>query len=138
MRIHPYLVFKGQCEQAFRFYEKVLGGEITFMMRVGEAPDDGDGPPMDPDHVMHAYLTVGNLGLMGSDSPPEYYEPAGGLSVSLNIDDRDDGQRIFDQLAEGGTTKMPFGETFWAQGFGMCVDRFGIPWMISAGSKEPA
>ena len=80
---------------------------------------------------MHATLAIGDERLMGSDAPPGRYEPPKGISVSLSLNDAGKGERIFNALAEGGTTIMPFGKTFWAAGFGMCTDRFGIPWMVN-------
>ncbi len=137
MHINPYLIFDGQCEAAFKHYEKVLGGKIEKLMRFGEAPGCEDMPPQARDQIIHVYMTVGDQALMGSDSPPEQFEKAGGMSVTISLDDRDEGERIFKALAEGGTVRMPFEETFWAQGFGMCVDRFGTPWMVNAGGKDP-
>lgn len=136
MQINPYLIFDGQCEAAFKHYEKVLGGKIERLSRYGEAPGCEDMPPQGRDQVIHVYMTVGNQALMGSDSPPGQFEKAGGMSVTINLDDRDEGERIFKALADGGTLRMQFEETFWAKGFGMCVDRFGTPWMVSAGMKE--
>jgi PhnB protein len=82
--------------------------------------------------IMHACLTIGDESLMASDSPPGHQEDAvKGFSVSINVDKPAEADRIFAALAEGGTTRMPIQETFWAQRFGMLVDRFGIPWMIN-------
>jgi PhnB protein len=69
--------------------------------------------------------------LMAADAPPGHYEQPQGFSVSISVDDTAKGESIFNALAESGTTKMPFQQTFWAKGFGMCVDRFGIPWMVN-------
>jgi len=68
---------------------------------------------------------------MCADSPPGNYEKPGGMSVSLHIKDADEGQRIFKALSENGNVTMPFDKTFWSPGFGMCVDQFGIPWMVN-------
>ena len=135
MKINPYLVFNGQCEDAFRLYERVLGGRIEMLSRFGETPGGEGMPEAMKQQVMHVHLAIGDEAIMGSDSPPEHYQPAGGTSVSIGVDDRAEGERIFNALADGGTVRMPFAETFWAQGFGMCVDRFGTPWMVNAGSK---
>lgn len=137
MQINPYLMFNGQCEAAFKHYEKVLGGKIGMLMRFGEAPGCEDMPAEAKDQVIHVSMTLGEQLLMGSDCPPNQYEKPAGMAVAINLDDRDEGERIFKALAEGGTEQMAFGETFWAQGFGMCVDRFGTPWMVSAGGKDP-
>lgn len=138
MQITPYLNFKGQCEAAFRFYEQVLGGQLTALMRFGEMPPgDWEPGPELRDQVMHAYLQLGDFALMGSDCPPEQFQQPAGTSVSISVDDASEGRRIFQSLAEGGSTTMDYAETFWAEGFGMCVDRFGTPWMVNAGSKDP-
>lgn len=137
MQITPYLVFNGQCEAAFKHYEKVLGGKIEMLMRFGESPGCEDMPAESKDHVMHVSMRVGDQMLMASDSPPGHYEKPAGTSVSVSVDNRDEGERIFKALAEGGSEKMAFAETFWAEGFGMCVDRFGTPWMVNAGGKNP-
>ena len=137
MQINPYLVFTGQCEAAFKRYEEVLGGKIESLMRFGEMPDCGEMPPETRDQVMHAAMTIGGQWLMASDCPPDQYEKPAGTSVAIHVDDAEEGARIFKALAEGGTEQMAYGETFWAKGFGMCVDRFGTPWMVNAGNKMP-
>ena len=71
---------------------------------------------------------------MGSDAPPDRYEPMKGFSVTLGIDDPNDGERIFNALSENGTMQMPIQKTFWAARFGMLVDQFGTPWMINCES----
>ena len=80
---------------------------------------------------MHATMSVDGSTLMGADSPPGRYEKPQGISVSLHYKDEAESKRVFDALAEGGNALMPFQKTFWAAGFGMCVDRFGIPWMVN-------
>jgi PhnB protein len=76
-------------------------------------------------------MTVGDAVLMASDAPPDRYEQPKGYSVSIQLNDRSEAERIFNRLAENGTIQMPFQQTFWAAGFGMCVDQFGIPWMVN-------
>ena len=136
MLLNPYLVFDGQCEAAFKRYAEVLGGEIVAMSRFDASPGCERMPADMRDRVMHVRLHVGDQVLMGSDSPSEHYEATNGMSVAINVDDRAEGERIFDALADGGTTRMAFEETFWAKGFGMCVDCFGTPWMVNAGMKQ--
>jgi PhnB protein len=131
MEMNPYLLFDGRCEAAFRFYEKVLGGKIVFMMRHGESPMAEQTPPDARDQIMHARLAVGDEVLMGSDAPGDCYEEAKGFSVTLSYDDPAEAERVFNALAEQGTVRMPFQKTFWAAGFGMLTDRFGIPWMVN-------
>lgn len=131
MKIQPYLNFDGQCAEAFRFYEEVLGGKIEGMTTHGDAPIADQVPPEWHKRIMHARLTVGDQVLMASDAPPEHYQKPQGLYVSLQIENPADADRIFHALAEGGTVQMPIDKTFWAQRFGMLVDRFGTPWMIN-------
>ena len=131
MQLNPYLLFNGNCAEAFKFYEQTLGGKIENLVPFKGTPAAEQAPPEWGDKVLHVTLGVGDEKLMGSDAPPGHYEQAKGLSVSLSLDDRDKGERIFNALAEGGTTTMPFSKTFWASGFGMCTDRFGIPWMVN-------
>lgn len=138
MQLNPYLVFSGQCEEAFTFYAKALGGEIQAMLRCGETPVADQMPKEMANKIMHACLMIGDVALMGSDSPPEQYEKMQGMSVALHIDKPADAERTFNTLAEGGQVTMPLTETFWAERFGMLTDRFGTPWMINCGGKVAA
>jgi PhnB protein len=133
MQLNPYLMFNGQCEAAFKFYEQCLGGKILAMMTYGDSPMAEQTPSEQRNKIMHANLAVGDQELMGSDSPPDQYEETKGSYVLLGIDDPVEAERIFQVLAENGTVRMPIQETFWAVRFGMLVDRFGIPWMINCG-----
>lgn len=131
MQMNPYLTFNGNCEAAFKFYAKVLGGKIERMIPHEGTPAAEEVPTGWRNKILHARLAVGDKVLMGSDAPPDRYEGSKGFSVTLGIDDPVDAERIFHALAESGTVQMPIQETFWAIRFGMLVDRFGIPWMIN-------
>jgi PhnB protein len=131
VRVNPYLNFNGDCEAAFRLYERVLGGKIVTMLTHGDSPIAGQVPPTWHKRILHAGLVVGDTVLMASDSPPEHYEKPKGLFVSLSLQDPAEADRIFYALAEKGTVTMPIEKTFWAARFGMLVDRFSIPWMIN-------
>jgi PhnB protein len=131
MHLNPYLLFNGDCAEAFKFYEETLGGKIESMMTFNGSPAAEHAPPEWGDKILHATLLIGDQRLMGSDAPPGRYSKPQGISVSIGLNDRDKGERIFNALAQGGTTIMPFEKTFWAAGFGMCTDRFGIPWMVN-------
>jgi PhnB protein len=133
--LNPYLLFNGQCEAAFKFYERCLGGKLEMMLRHGESPMAQQLPPEWRDRIMHARLVVGDKVLMGSDAPPDHYEEPRGFSVSIGIDDPGKAERIFQAMAEKGTVRMPLQQTFWALRFGMLVDQFGIPWMVNC--EEP-
>ena len=131
MQLNPYLFFNGNCEAAFKFYAQVLGGKIDGMLTHAGTPAEQEVPAEWRDKIMHARLIVGDQVLMASDTPPAHYQKPSGFSVSIQIKDKAEAERIFNALAEGGKVQMPFGQTFWAAGFGMCVDRFDIPWMVN-------
>jgi PhnB protein len=138
MHFNPYLSFNGNCAEAFKFYEQVFNGKIDAMMTYGEIPE-GAGPPVDAEaknRIMHAHMTIGDTILMGADSPPEYYQKPQGTSVSINVTDTAEAERIYHALEDGAQITMPLQETFWAPRFGMLVDRFGTPWMINCGSTK--
>ncbi len=131
MQLNPYVNFNGQCEAAFKFYEKVLGGKITFSMTWGEMPGAEQFPAESHKLIMHSTLSLGDKLLMGADAPPGRYQEPKGMNLSLHFKDKAEAERIFKALAEGGSVTMPFEKTFWSPGFGMCVDKFGVPWMIN-------
>jgi PhnB protein len=131
VRAHPYLNFNGNCEEAFRLYEKVLGGKIETLMTHGESPIADQVPPSWHQRVLHARLVIGDAVLLASDSPPDHYEKPAGIYVSLILKDPAEADRIFYALADQGSITMPIEKTFWAARFGMLVDRFNIPWMIN-------
>lgn len=131
MQVSPYLLFNGNCAEAFRFYEKTLGGTLTALQTYGESPAREHVSPDHYDAVIHACLDLDGMLLMASDNA-QGYEKAQGFAVSLGVKSTAEGRRIFDALAEGGEVTMPFGETFWSPGFGMVTDRFGTPWMVNS------
>jgi PhnB protein len=131
MQLNPYLTFNGQCEAAFKFYEQCLGGKIVMMMTHGESPMAEQTAEAWRDKILHAQLTIGDIVLMGSDAPPDYFEKPQGFSVNLQFEDVAEAERVFQALSESGTIRMPLQETFWAKRFGMFVDRFGTPWMVN-------
>ena len=134
MEVSPYLNFDGQCAEAFRFYEKTLGGTIVMMQTFGDSPAKDQVPPDWRDKIVHVRLDLGGHTIMGSDAPPPNYSAPQGVFISVNVQ-LADAKRVFDALSAGGKVTMPFGATFWSPGFGMAFDRFGVPWMVNA---EPA
>ena len=114
----------------------VLAGKLKQMITHGDSPIADQVPAERHNKILHARLVVGAQLLMGSDSPPEDYEKPQGFSVSLNIDDPVEAERIFQALAEKGAVRLPLQQTFWAARFGMLADQFGIPWMINC-EKAP-
>jgi PhnB protein len=136
MLMNPYLFFTGQCEEAFKFYEKLLGGKIQVMMTHEGTPAAGQVPAEWQKKILHARLAVGDQVLMASDAPPGRQQKPQGFSVSLTVKDVAEAERIYQGLAENGTVGMPLQKTFWAERFAMLVDRFGIPWMINCEQSE--
>jgi PhnB protein len=131
MQLQPYLHFNGDCETAFKYYERCLGGKIETMMTHAGTPAEQSVPAEWRSKILHARLVVGDAVLMASDAPPGHYHKPQGFSVSIQINEPARAEDIFRALADGGTVIMPFQQTFWAARFGMLVDRFGTPWMVN-------
>lgn len=131
MQLSAYLIFNGDCRAAFEFYAQCLGGQLEAMQCFGEMPVCDQVSADWHDKIMHARLNVGGQLLMGSDNPPDMYQPMQGFSVALGVDDPAQAERLFAALSEGGTVRMPMQETVWATRFGMLVDRFGVAWMVN-------
>ena len=128
MRMHTYVNFAGTCTEAFRFYEKHLGGKIGMLMTHGQAPDQSRVDPAWKDAVLHARISLGETDLMGADVPTA--QPMRSAYLSLGVDTDAEAERVFSALAQGGEVFMPMQETFFATRFGQLRDRFGINWMI--------
>jgi PhnB protein len=129
MKLNTYLNYGGNCQQAFRFYEQHLGGKITMMRMHGEQPEPS-GVPVNLKGVLHARITIGDTELMGSDVPPDRFQPMRSVYLSLMAGSSDEAERIHGLLAEGGEIFMPMQETFFASRFSMLRDKFGTSWMI--------
>jgi PhnB protein len=131
MSFHPYLFFSdGRCAEAFAHYHQIFGGELQVMTNA-DAPSAEDAMPgAEPHHVMHASITIGDGLLMGSDDPTGDGGPKVGVAVSFTARDPEEGKRVFDALADGGQTFMSFEPTFFSAGFGSCIDRYGVNWMV--------
>ncbi len=115
MQLNPHLSFNGECEAAFRFYEKCLGGKLIFMMTYGDSPMAEHTPPAWRGKVIHATFALGAGRLTGADALPNTYREPQGVSVMLNIGAAAEADRIFKTLAEKGEVRMPIQETFWAR-----------------------
>ena len=115
MRLNPYLNFNGQCEEAFKFYEKCLSGKIEMMLPHAGTPAAGHVPAEWQNKIMHARLTMGENVLMGSDVPPDRYKVPSGFSVTLQIKNPAEAERIFSALSEKGTINMPIRAAKWCR-----------------------
>jgi PhnB protein len=132
MAIHPYLYFGGNCRDAFTRYQEIFGGELV-LLRMKDVPPGEPVPAGQADLIMHAALKVGDDLLMASDDPTtDSFGPVQGMQVNYAVGDVDEAKRVFEALADGGQVTLPAAATFWSPMFGMCVDRFGTPWMVSA------
>jgi PhnB protein len=136
MQMNTYLSFKGNCEAAFKFYEQCLGAQIGTIFRYAGTPLAANVPADWSEKVMHGTLTLGGQVLMAGDVAPNQYEEPKGFSLSLHVDNAADAERMFHELARDGKVLVPLEKTFWAERFGMVIDRFGLSWMINAGGSE--
>ena len=129
----PYVSFDGNCAEAFAFYAKTLDGKVEFSQTFGESPASKDVPPEAQDKVMHATVRLLGERLMGSDRGPwaPFEGPMRSVSLSLDFTDEAKAKAAFTALGEGGKVEMPFEKTFWAKGFGILKDRFGVSWMVN-------
>jgi PhnB protein len=130
MQVEPYLFFEGRCEEALEFYRKVLGAEVTMLMRFKDSPDPGMTLPGAENKVMHASFRIGDSTVMASDGRCSGQPKVEGVSLSLTVPNEPDAERRFAALADGGQVQMPLAKTFFSPRFGMVADRFGVSWMI--------
>jgi PhnB protein len=131
MQFNSYLLFEGNCEEAFTTYAKIFGGKIEAMLTHEGTPAAAQAPPEWQKKILHARLSIGSAVLMASDAPPGRYSRPQGFSVNIGLTDVNEAERIYAALSENGAVSMPLAETFWAQRFAMFTDRFGTPWMIN-------
>ncbi|OZI44812.1 hypothetical protein CEK29_08970 [Bordetella genomosp. 5] len=141
-QISPYLSFDGDCAEAMRFYERVLGGKLVALMTYGEGPPELQAtvPVAFHGRVLHACLDLDGQTLMASDTAGEAcggpYEGQKGVSLALTYPTVSDAQRVFQALSEHGKVVMPMQRTFWAETFGMAVDQYGTSWLINGGAMS--
>jgi PhnB protein len=127
MKLYPQLNFGGNCQEAFRFYEKHLGGKITMMMTQSQAPNAPKGAS---NAIIHARMNIGDTVLIGNDVPPNVFQKMRSAYLNLLVDSTAEAEKLHKLLAEGGEIFMPMEETFFATRFSMLRDRFGVSWAI--------
>ncbi len=132
MRMSVHLNFQGNCAEAFTFYSQVFKTNDLFQMKYGDAPEAAPVPADWKDKVMHAAIPISDGHLMGCDAPPGKSTSLGGFQVCVETKDEAEIKRIYDALKDGGSVQMPLAPTFWSPLFGMCTDKFGVAWMVSA------
>jgi PhnB protein len=136
IKLHPYLNFAGNSEEAFNFYRSVFGGEFTSLVRFRDFPMEGVSiPKEDEDKIMHVGLPVGQDDvLMASDTLPalgQQLVQGNNVYISAHPSSRDEADRIFNSLAEGGEIEMPIADQAWGDYFGSLKDKFGVLWMVN-------
>ena len=138
--INPYLNFNGKAEEVFNFYKSIFGGEFATVSRYGEMPgcdEMQEGNKLsesDKDKIMHIALPIGKSDvLMASDIPESMGQLTNGnnFSISISTVSREETEKLFNGLSDGGKVTMPLAKTFWSEYFGMCSDKFGILWMVN-------
>lgn len=140
--INPYLVFNGNCEEAFLFYKSVFGGEFPYIGKFKDMPPAEGNPVLsevDGNKIMHVSLPIGDGSvLMGSDSNSASGEVTFGqnISISINTKSKEEADKLFNGLSAGGTVTMSMSQTFWGAYFGMFADKFGISWMVNFDENE--
>ena len=130
MKLYTHLNYGGNCEAAFRFYERQLGGKITMMMKHAELPAGVQRLPGMDAKVLHARMNVDGVELIGNDVPQEHFQPIRSSYLYLAVDSAEAADRIYGALAEGGKVGIPMAETFFASRFAQVRDRFGVLWTI--------
>lgn len=130
MKLYTHLNFGGNCEEAFLFYEKHLGGKINMIMKKSQLPAGYNVNPDEKDAVIHIRMSIAGVELIGNDVPEEYFKPVTSSYIYLVLDSTEEADRIFALLADGGKVGMPIEETFFASRFGQVRDRFGVLWSV--------
>lgn len=136
-KVNPYLHFLGNTEEVFNFYKSIFGGEFAAVMRYGDMQGEGCEGLSDDDKtkIMHIALPLsdGHV-LMGTDAVGEFANDAvfgNNISLSISVDSKEEAEKVFNGLAEGGAVTMPLNDTFWGAYFGMLKDKFGIQWLVN-------
>ena len=132
MNVQPYLSFEGRCEEAIDFYKSTVGAKVEMMMRFKEAPADQQATisAEAKDKVMHAALKIGDATVMASDGYCTGKASFSGVSLALTADSPAEADKLFNALSKDGQVTMPMTETFFANRFGTCSDKFGVTWMV--------
>lgn len=128
MKLDFYVNYKGNCKEAFHFYEQHLGGKITMMSTFRDMPDASAIPEERKNDILHARMEIGGASLMGADIPNA--EPMRSAYLTLRVDSIQEADRIYALLTEGGEIFMKMEQTFFASRFAMFRDRFGTSWML--------
>jgi PhnB protein len=139
--INPYLNYRGNAEEAFKFYKSVFGGEFSSVQRFKDTPEADKVSAADRDKIMHIALPIGKgVTLMASDTPDSMGQKlsvGNNFYLSITVESRAEAERVFNGLSKGGKVEMPLQKTFWGDYFGMFADKFGVQWMVSFPESRP-
>lgn len=135
-KLSPYINYNGNCEEAFNFYKDIFtGSEFETVMRFKDLPEDDEASysEEDAEKIMHITLKIGEIELFGSDMPQSWGAVSIGdnISISISLDSKDEADRVFKELSNGGEEQMPLQDQFWGTYFGIAKDKFGVNWMIN-------
>jgi PhnB protein len=135
MSFNPYLFFSGNCREAMTRYQEIFGGQLD-LLAMADVPEGVPTPSDQQDLIMHSALVLSDGLLMASDDPTGDAGAMKGISVSVALPDVAETERVFKELSDGGVVTLPISETFFSPAFGMCIDRFGVPWMVNTVSPD--
>ncbi len=130
MQVQTYLMMDGRAEEAIEFYKKTLDAKVTMLMRFKESPDPHMCAPGAENKIMHAYMNIGETGVMISDGRNTGQPKFEGFALSIGTKTEAEADKLFNALGEGGKVTMPQSKTFFSARFGMLQDKFGVHWMI--------
>lgn len=131
MKLNSYLMFDGNCEEAMNYYKDIFDGEFSMVMRYKDGPPEYSSPGNE-NQIMHLTMQFQGIELLASDAMTPTLTKGNNNYLSINVDNEEDGLKIFNSLADGGVIEMPFEEVFWGGKFGSLKDKFGVMWMVSA------
>ena len=134
MKVEPYLMFEGRCDEAIEFYRAALDVKDVYIMRFKDCPDPAMRPATGGDQVMHASFRIGDTTVMASDGRCSGSQTFSGISLTISVASEAEAEKVFAALGDGGRVQMPLTKTFFSPRFGMVADRFGVSWMIIVGS----
>lgn len=140
-KLNPYVSYDGNAEEAMNFYKSVFGGEFDAVMRWGDNPQCEGFSDADKNKIMHVALTVGDSVIMASDAlglPGQEYKGGNNFCIGITPDSREDADRLFAGLSEGGSAEMPMQDMFWGGYFGSLVDKFGVRWLLNYADQQPS
>jgi PhnB protein len=131
--VNPYIMFKGNCQEAIDFYKDALGAELIYSQTWGESPMSEPGME---DKIMHASLKIEDSTIMMADGNESDVPADSNISLAIGLNDVDKAKKLFGNLSDGGSVTMPLDKTFWAEAFGMLTDKFGVKWMVNVDTPQ--